>query len=165
MALASLPFALLGALLMVHIPTDALRRSLGVMILLYLLISKFDLAPAFKQSNATIITGSAIYGFVSGMLGSGNIIKAVIFREMQLSKQAFVGTMAASAVLSNIAKLTAYTQSDLLGREYTATIIALIVVAIFAALIGSKILRVMPIKHFEVGIQIVLLVSAVGLLL
>ena len=164
MALASLPFAFAGASLMVQMPTEVLKQSLGAMILLYIILSRFKHLPAIKIGTIGLLAGSATYGFVSGLLGSGNIIKAVIFKEMCLSKEAFVGAMAATSVLSNLAKLTAYTQSDLLGKEHAVEIIGLVTAAILAVVIGRRILRAMDGSQFEAGLQIILAVSALGLL-
>lgn len=147
MALAILPFAFAGASLMVHMPTDVLKRSLGAMILLYIIFTRFKPFSALKICTFELLVGSASYGFVSGLLGSGNIIKVIIFREMSISKEAFVGAMAAASVLSNLAKLTAYTQSAL------------------AVFIGRRILQAMDGSHFETGLQITLAVSAAGLLI
>ena len=165
MALASLPFAFAGASLMVYMPTDMLKRSLGAMILLYVILSRFKHIPALKIGTAGLLVGSASYGFVSGLLGSGNIIKAIIFREMRLSKEAFVGAMAATSVLSNLAKLTAYTQSDLLGKELAVEIVCLITAAVLAVFIGRRILRIMDGSKFDAGLQFILALSAVGLLI
>jgi uncharacterized membrane protein YfcA len=165
MALVSLPFAFAGASLMVHMPTDVLKRSLGAMIMLYIIFTRCKYIPAVKIGTIGLIVGSASYGFVSGLLGSGSIIKAVIFREMSISKEAFVGVMAATSVLSNLAKLTAYTKSDLLGRELAVEIVGLVTAAMLAVFIGRRILRGMNAFQFEAGLQVILFISAVGLLM
>ena len=164
MAIASLPFAFAGASLMTHMPTDILKRSLGAMILLYIILTRFKLVPALRIGTIGLLVGSASYGFISGLMGSGNIIKAVIFREMNISKEAFVGAMAATSILSNLAKLTAYTKSDLLGRELAVPIVGLVTAALLAVCIGRRILRSVDASQFEVGLQIILAISAVGLL-
>lgn len=164
MASVSLPFAIAGASLMIHMPTDLLKRSLGAMILLYIILTKLKHFPAFKISTMGLFVGSAFYGFISGLLGSGNIIKAVMFRQMRISKEAFVGAMAATSVLANLAKLAAYTESDLLGRELAVEILGLIAAAVLAVFIGRRILRTMDASQFEAGLQVVLAISAVGLL-
>lgn len=165
MAVVSLPFAYAGASLMTHMPTELLKRTLGAMILLYIIFTRFKRFPAFKIGTMGLFFGSASYGFISGLLGSGNIIKAVMFREMWISKEAFVGAMAATSVLANLAKLTAYTNSDLLGRELAVEIVGLIAAAVLAVFIGRRLLRAIDASQFEAGLQIVLAVSAVGLLI
>lgn len=165
MAFASLPFAYLGASLLFNVPAELLRRLLGAMILLYVVLTVFKLIPRFKIGTPGLICGSAAYGFVSGLLGSGNLIKAIIFREMNITKQAFVGAMAATSVLSNAAKISAYSASGLLSSNQTAPIVGLVLGAIAAVLIGQKILHMVSAAHFEKGIQVVLAVSAIALLI
>ncbi|MFK8082702.1 MAG: sulfite exporter TauE/SafE family protein [Granulosicoccus sp.] len=164
MAVASLPFAYLGASWLTEVPSELLRRSLGVMILLYVVLTLFNLFPKFKIGTIGLIGGSAAYGFVSGLLGSGNLIKAIMFREMSITKHAFVGAMAATSVLSNTAKLSAYAASDLISAHQIVPIIGLVLGAIAAVLIGRKILDVVSVLHFEKGIHVVLVVSALALL-
>ncbi|MEM7564212.1 MAG: sulfite exporter TauE/SafE family protein [Pseudomonadota bacterium] len=164
MAIASLPFAFGGALLMTEVPTHWLQRLLGGMILLYVILNRFQLFPKFRINTSGLILGSAGYGFVSGLLGSGNLIKALIFREMNITKEAFVGAMAATSVLSNVAKLSAYTHSGLLDIHLLYPAAGLIVSALIAVLLGKKILRKMNHNQFETGLQIVLAVSAIGLI-
>ena len=165
MAITSLPFAYLGASLLADLPADLLKRLLGAMILSYLVLTQFNLFPKIKIGTAGLIGGSAAYGFVSGLLGSGNLIKAIIFREMNITKEAFVGAMAATSVLSNTAKLTAYTQSDLLHSGHAWPVIGLVLAATIAAFVGQRILRNISVGSFEVGIQAVLAISAVALLI
>ena len=112
-----------------------------------------------------LIGGSAAYGFVSGLLGSGNLIKVIIFREMHITKHAFVGTMAATSLLSNTAKLGAYGASDLLSIDLITPIIGLVLGSITAVFIGRRILHDVSAAHFEKGIQVLLAVSAFALLI
>lgn len=165
MAVASLPFAYLGASLLDAMPTDMLRQLLGSTILLYLALSIFNLFPKLKIGTTGLIAGSAAYGFVSGLLGSGNLIKAILFREMNITKEAFVGAMAATSVLSNVAKLTAYTNSGILDGTQRWTITGLLLAAVAAVLLGQRILRNVKASYFETGIQVVLAVSAFALLI
>ena len=121
LSIGSFPFAYIGGLLLEQAPAPILKRSLGGMILAYLALTQYKLLPKFKIGTLGLITGSALYGFISGLLGSGNLVKAIMFREMNISKEAFVGAMAASSVLANLSKLTAYYQSGLLHMGLATT--------------------------------------------
>ncbi len=164
MAFGSLPFAYLGALFLDDLPSETLRRLLGLMVLIYLAITLFKLLPKFRIGTGGLIAGSAIYGFISGLLGSGNVIKAIIFREISISKEAFVGAMAATSVLSNIAKLSAYYQSGLLASKLAWPVMCLALAAFSAALLGKYLLGKVTSNQFSYGVQIVLAISAIGLL-
>ncbi len=165
MAMGSLPFAYLGALLLVNVPVEMLKRMLAVMVLIYLFLSVVNRFPKIKVGIVGLIAGSAAYGFVSGLLGSGNLIKVVVFREMKMTKEVFVSTMAATSVFSNVAKLTAYTKSGLLNESKLWFILSLVVASIGAVLIGQRILRNISVCFFEIGMRIVLAASAIALLI
>ena len=165
MALASLPFSYFGASLVADMPAGLLKRLLGAMILVYVFVTTIDRFPKFQIGTPGLIAGSAAYGFVSGLLGSGNLVKAIMFREMRFSKEAFVGSMAATSVLSNIAKLTAYTKAGLLHAGLAAPMVGLVISAVVVAIVGRKLLRKMSASQFETGLKVVLVVSAVGLLI
>lgn len=165
MVCSSVPFAWLGADLMVVVPGDVLRRTLGVMVLLYLLLRLTDRLPRFTIGTGGLIAGSALYGFVSGLLGSGNVVKVVLFREMKISKEAFVGAMAASAVLNNVVKLASYTSNGLLTTDMAAPIAALVASGVVAAFVGRAVLKRIEVKVFEAGVQVLLGIAAATLLI
>ncbi|MGB5706861.1 MAG: sulfite exporter TauE/SafE family protein [Arenicellales bacterium] len=165
MAISSLPFAYLGASLVPDLPAENLKQMLGLMILLYVGLSVFNLFPSLEIGTAGVIAGSAGYGFVSGLLGSGNLVKAVIFREMSMSKEAFVGAMAATSVLANLAKLAAYNHTNLLNDSQLKPMFGLSVAAVLAVFVGRKFLRRLTVMGFGFGVQVVLAVSAFGLLI
>lgn len=165
LAVASFPFAFIGASLVAEFSSELLRRLLGLMIAVYLLLTQFNLLPPFKLNTPGLVAGSAAYGFVSGLLGSGNIIKAVLFKELNFSKEAFVGAMAATSVLANVAKITAFTDNGLLNSGLAIPILGLIVAGGLAVLSGRLFLMKLSYKQFEIGLRIVLLISALGLML
>lgn len=165
MALASVPFAYLGADLLVDLPTDVARKALAVMVLLYLFLSVVDRLPRISIGTKGLVVGSALYGFVSGLLGSGNLIKVILFREMKVSKEAFVGAMAASAILNNAVKLISYSANGLLTADMAVPAAALVASGVIAAFVGKVILKRLEVRVFEVGVQLLLAVAAITLLI
>lgn len=165
MTLASLPFAYLGAQLLSVLPGDLIKKMLGGMILAYLVIRVSGLLPAFRVGRAGLLGGSALYGFVSGLLGSGNLVKVILFREMNITKEAFVGAMAATSIMANLAKLVSYWQTGLLRGDMVWPGLALVICAVVTSLIGRRILRKMNAGVFETGVQVVSVLAALALLL
>lgn len=163
MSFASLPFAYLGARLMAVAPAEVLKPALGSMILIYLGLSLAKRLPSVQIGLPGLFIGSGLYGFVSGFLGSGNVVKVILFREMKISKEAFVGAMAATAVLSNIVKLTTYAQTGLLTSDMAPTAVALVGVAVVVALAGRFVLKKMNAQTFQTGVQVLLGVAAIAL--
>jgi len=163
MSFACLPFAYLGAQLLAVAPAEYVKPMLGVMILIYIGLTATKSLPSIRIGMPGLLAGSALSGFVSGFLGSGNVIKVVLFREMKITKEAFVGTMAATAVLSNTVKLTSYIRTGLLTVDMVWTACTLVVVAVLVALIGRLFLKKLSIHAFETGVQVLLSVAAIAL--
>nr|WP_319513744.1 sulfite exporter TauE/SafE family protein [uncultured Cohaesibacter sp.] len=164
MALSCLPFSYGGSLLLVLLPGELVKQLLGAMVLCYVFLKHIGRLPAFRIGWGGLIVGSALYGFVSGLVGSGNLIKVILFREMQISRQAFVGAMAATSVLSNLAKLSGYWQSGLMTMQMAGPAAALIVAAVVAALLGRFMLTRISAHWFEAGLQILMVIAALALL-
>ncbi len=164
MAIASIPFAYLGGRILPALDPELARRLLGLMILTYLLIRLVPL-PSVRIGTAGLMIGSALYGFLSGLLGTGSVIKVVIFREMNISREAFVGAMAATSVLASGAKILAYIQAGLLDRALLWPSAGLIVAATAAALIGRRFLGRISLAHFDWGVRALLAVAAIAMVL
>ncbi|WP_420547921.1 sulfite exporter TauE/SafE family protein [Curvivirga sp.] len=164
MALLSMPFAFLGAELMPYLPTDILRKALGILILSHILITWSHFQIKIGKSYPAYGALSAVYGFLSGLLGSGNPVKAIFFHHMGFSKQAFVGLMAISSVPANIVKLISYQQSGLMEFIPFQVPIALIAISLVVAFFGKYALKRIPDKSFQYGLQLVLAISALGLI-
>ena len=164
MALASGPFAYLGAELLAITDAGLIKRLLGLMVLAYLALKHTNQLPTFRIATMGLVAGSAAYGFASGFLGSGNVIKVIMFREMQVGKEAFVGGMAATSVLANTIKLVSYGHSGLLPRDMFWPGLALTLSAIAAAFAGRMVLQKLAMKDFELGVEILLGIAALALL-
>ncbi len=165
MTVVSLPFAWLGASLLIGFPDVWIEKLLGLMVLAYLIVSSLGFKLRGQQTFAWIAIGSAGYGFTSGLLGTGNLIKAIMFREMGLDRQAFVGAMAASSVLATLVKLQVYTSQGLLHSAHILPGIALIIAAVLAVFLGRTLLLNMNAAQFQSGLKILLAISAIALLL
>lgn len=163
MIAASIPFAYFGALAFGYLPSDILRKLLGAMILVYLAVSLFGIVLRHKPNMIGLFWGSAAYGFISGVLGSGNIVKVVIFRGFNYPKEAFVGMMAVTSVLANFVKIAVFHKSGAFYVGQIEVILLLIMAAAVAAFIGRFYLRRMSTRQFDVGLNTVLGLSAIGL--
>lgn len=164
-AVACVPFSYVGSLALSVVAADGVQRAFGAMVLLYVLLTNTNLMPRFRVKTPGLMAGSAIYGFVSGFLGSGNLIKVIMFREMAITKEAFVGAMAATAVMSNLVKLMGYWQGQLLWLDMIYPALGLTVSAVVSVFLGKFVLRKISPQVFETGVKVILCVAAAALLL
>lgn len=165
LSLISFPFAWLGGMALDMMPAALLRKILGAMVLAWLLMSVSGYGFRGRPGPLWLGLGAGAYGFVSGLLGSGNLVKSILFRQMALAGEGFVGMMAATAVLANLGKLTAYIQGGLLRPDHWPMAAALTVAAVAAVFIGRFWLRRLGPRWFHTGLHLVLAVSAIALLL
>lgn len=163
MTVFSVPCAYLGASLLAVTPTDLLKKLLGSMALFYVATSFFGWTPKIHIGRLGIAVGSASYGFVSGLLGTGNIIKAMIFDHMGFRKEAFVGVMAATSVLANFAKVASYARNGLITEDHMLTSVGLIVSIVTVTVAGRNLLQRVSAEHFRYGMLSILTIVAVGL--
>lgn len=161
----SVPCASLGALALATAPTDLLKISLGIMALIYVVMALSGWQPNVRVGPVALMFGSAIYGFVSGLLGTGNVIKAVVFDHMGLRKEAFVGLMAATSVVANVAKIGFYASSGLITPTHILPGIGLVGCALVGTFAGRILLKRVAPEHFRVGFLFVLAVVSLGLVL
>ena len=164
MAISSVPFAYGGGLLLSYMDPSLTRRLLGLMILSYLALSYFK-PPTLRLGLPGIAVGSAGYGFLSGLLGTGSVIKVVMLRELKITREAFVGAMAATSVLASCAKIVAYGQAGLLTLDLWPTMLGLCVAAISASFIGRRYLGKLTVAGFDLGVRVLLAIAAVALML
>lgn len=172
-AVGSLPFAYLGGMLLPHVSQPLLQIALGLLILVSLALKHPSVARCLKTRDSSAAGASRLkltliaagYGIVSGLVGSGSVIKALFFRRMQLAKETFVGTMAATSVLASIGKITAYAQSGLLHSQLIWPALAMLVAALAAILIGRAVLLRIENRWFDTGVTVLMAVAATGLLL
>lgn len=164
MAIASVPFAYLGGTLLSQMDPALTRRLLGLMILSYLSLSYIK-PPSIRMGLGGIALGSAAYGFLSGLLGSGSVIKVVMLRELKITREAFVGAMAATSVLASGAKIAAYYQAGLLSMQLWIPIVGLSIAAVTAALIGRFYLRKITADGFDLGVRVLLAFAAIALII
>ena len=159
----SVPFASLGALALAVTPTDLLKTSLGIMALIYVAMALSGWTPKVQIGTVALMFGSAIYGFVSGLLGTGNVVKAMVFDHMGLRKEAFVGLMAATSVVANVVKISLYASNSLITHAHILPGVGLAGCALIGTFAGRVLLKRVAPEHFRIGFLVVLAMISLGL--
>lgn len=164
MSLVSLPFAFIGAQIMAVAPVDLLQTLLAVLTLIYVALHLRGPMPHVALSRPLVYGASGLYGFFSGLIGTGNLIKAIFLQRAGFEKQAFVGVMAATSVLANLGKLVSYSHSGILQPGHWKPGLALVAISILSTIAGRSLLRRLSSAHFQRGVLCLLIVLAVALI-
>ncbi len=163
-SLGAIPATILGSTLLVYAPTRLLEILLGLIAILYIINDHFNFLKNIKLNNYGIAGGGALYGFFSGIIGTGDIIKAIFLTHIGLRKENFIATMAGSAIINNIVKAIVYTKFALMTKTDIPLIIALVVCAILGVSIGQRFVHKVSSETFKKMVIAVLFVASIKLL-
>ena len=115
-ALGAVPLAVAGAVLLAHAPLAPLKRLLGAFLLAVVVWRRVNPHPR-KPADVTFVGIGAASGLGSALLGSVGPLTAPFFLAYGLTRAAYIGTEAASALAMHLTKVAAYGAGDLLtGR-------------------------------------------------
>ncbi|MET8910134.1 sulfite exporter TauE/SafE family protein [Micromonospora sp. NPDC004551] len=160
-ATGAVPFAVAGGLLLAHAPLTPLKRLLGVFLIGVVVWRRRTPHPRRPGDRAFTAVGAAS-GLGSALLGSVGPLTAPFFLAYGLSRAAYIGTEAASALSMHLSKIVAYGAGDLLGRQVLLFGIALTPAALAGTWVGRRIVGRISDRVFVICVEIGLV--AAGLL-
>lgn len=163
LVIASAPGVLVGAWLLVYLPSDLVRRVvcgfvIGFLVLDVLKIKMYEV----KNTSAAVVTVGLGYGLLSGFLGSGSIVRTPLLLRMNLTKGAFIGTAAAASLFSNIVKIGSYGSTGLMTPYVVINGALSIVIGLVGARVGKQFVDRISDESFTNVVRISLLVGAVA---
>jgi len=142
-AIPSIPATIAAAFLYGKLTGPAIAFILGTVVLVSIPVRRWAKANSIVTSNkAMTITGLA-YGAVAGLsIGPGMLLLPVLLG-YGLSRQAFVATLAAIALTTNVIRTSVYGFSDLLSGPYVLLAVAAGIATIPGSWIGKHVLQKM----------------------
>lgn len=164
-ALGSVPFALVGGLVFASAPLPALKRLLGLFLLLIVAYRHLTKTSAFRPSLRSFAFIGAMFSFLSALLGSVGPLMAPFFLAYGLVKGAYIGTEALATVIMHVTKLVAYGGAAILTFRNTGIGLALAPIMIVGSYVGKKILDRIPERVFVVVVELTLVVAGAGFLI
>lgn len=133
------PCAVAGGLLLAHAPMTALTRVLGVFLIGVVVWRRLRPHPRPPAEPAFAAVGAGS-GLGSALLGSVGPLTAPFFLAYGLTRAAYIGTEAASALAMHLSKLAAYGAGDLLTTKVAIYGVALTPATLAGAWTGKKII-------------------------
>jgi uncharacterized membrane protein YfcA len=115
-SLGAVPLAVAGGLLLAHAPLAPVKRLLGVFLIGVVVWRRVRPHPA-KPADPALAAVGAASGLGSALIGSVGPLTAPFFLAYGLTRAAYIGTEAASALTMHLAKLAAYGVGDLLTSK------------------------------------------------
>lgn len=159
----SLPGVLLGALLLGYVPEKGFEKGLAIVMILFIL-NDFHHFVTKKQNRKSLPLFSLLYGFCSGLFGSGNLIKGPLFISLGLVKESYIATYALTSLFMNFPKIGIYFWNGIIKPSTMMASLPFLGISIVGTYCGKKILKKIDHSLFHSVITAFFLLSALALL-
>ncbi len=162
----AIPGAIIGSLALSVLPADLFRTLFAAIILLYLFNEIIRIVPKIHVRERTAVSlFGLLYGFLSGLVGSGSVIKGPLLAGIGMKKEVYIGTYAFTSFFVNIPKLATYATTGVIDRRVLVYAIPFLLLSIAGTTIGRLLVRRMRSDVFTWILYGSFAVSAIVLLL
>jgi len=163
--LASAAGGLAGALLHARASSPALSVTLGALLVFAGVSSFTHLAERVRLRGAAALVAGVLSGFFGGLVGNQGGIRSAALLGLDLSRDAFVATATAAALVVDVARVGFYVASDAgaLAR-FAPLLIVACAGALFGTIAGEGVLRRIPEAVFRRVVAATLIVLGVALI-
>ncbi len=163
--LASAAGGLAGALLHGRAPARPLTIVLGALLVLTGIGSATGWSARARFRGPWALFAGALSGLLGGLVGNQGGIRSGALAGFRLSRQSFVATATAAALLVDVARTPVYavTQGEALLAEWP-TIVSLCAAVIVGTILGRRLLPRIPERRFLLVVGVVVLLLGIYLL-
>ena len=165
--LGAAPAIVIGGVLLPHVPRRALEVGMALFLLAFLMTSliRFDPARGTQALPTSAFAGvGAASGFVAATVGGAGPITAPFVSSRGLTKEGFVGTMAAVGWLTVLLKTAVYSASGIVPANFIPAILFLSTMVLIGTVLGKQRLNEMRTQTFRRLLLAVVAVAAIRLL-
>lgn len=162
-ALGAAPLAVAGALVFTAAPAAVLQPALGAGVLVMVAWRRLRPSPR-RPTPRTFVAVGAASGFASALVGSVGPMTAPFFLALGLTRGAYIGTEAASAMVMHLTKTAVYGAGALLPTRVLLLGLALTPATIAGTWVGKKIADRIDQRWFVIIVEVTLVIAAVLLL-
>lgn len=156
--LGAVPAAVLGSLLFVAAPAPVLTKAIGAFLLMAVVWLRWG--PTVRSVNDHVLVGvGAASGLGSALVGSVGPLVAPFMLARGLTKGAYIGTEAATAVVMHLTKLVVFGLAAVLTLPGIGYGIALAPASAGGTFVGRQVVDRLPAQAFAVLVQVGLVVA------
>ncbi|MGB7286145.1 MAG: sulfite exporter TauE/SafE family protein [Salaquimonas sp.] len=160
--LPAIPCIIAMAFVYGKMSSQLIALVLGLVILISIPIRRWAKSRKMKATKKTLVGIGTIYGGLSGIsLGPGMLLVPFMLG-YGLTKEAFVGTLAAIAVVTNVTRLSIYGATDLLTWEYVQLGLLIGLITIPGNWLGRSVLRRMTNENHSGFVDVLTVLGALN---
>lgn len=149
LSLYALPGAILGSYLLIVVPAHYFQQFLAIALLVFLVLPYVGSNVPLTSHWLFVPLCGVLYGVSSGIVGSGNAIKGPMFTSLNLLKERYVATYAATSAAMNVPKVAIYGVGDVLTPSLWTALWPLLFVSLIGTFLGKRLMRFISEAWFE----------------
>jgi uncharacterized membrane protein YfcA len=161
MGIPAVLFVLAGAWLTQFIATKTLEIVLSIFLIVISLVFFYFNNIFIQPSKLNAITGGTLSGFITGLVGTGGAIRALVFSAFQLKTEVFIATSAVVDLAIDASRSFVYWHNDFVHAHDLYLIPILLLVSIAGTFIGKKILQYISESLFKKIVLFLILLTGV----
>ncbi|MGH2569384.1 MAG: sulfite exporter TauE/SafE family protein [Bacteroidota bacterium] len=162
--LISLVGAAAGSLLQHQLAGDSVRSALAVFLVLAGGVEFIPRTAKFKIPRSLDFLGGFFSGFLGGLIGNQGAIRSAYLLNYDLSKESFIATATAIAVVIDLTRIPVYLYNQMEHVEAAALpLLVVTLVAFGGTLYGKSLLRKISLERFRTIVAGFLIVMGVVL--
>jgi len=164
--LPSVITAFLGARLFLTVSVEAIGLSVGIFLIIWSVYSIVTPGKTMPENPLILMIGGCISGFTAGLIGLGGAIRGVFLVSTGISKEMYVATSAAIALVTDISRVTTYVVQGSIEPQYYWYIPVFFVVGFAGSWIGVRwVLKSLPETTVKRIVYLVLILVSINFIL
>jgi uncharacterized protein len=160
-AVGSVPLGVLGGIVFATAPLPVLTRAIGAFLLLAVACRRLAPVPARPMPRWAFAPVGAGSSFVSAVAGTAGPLAAPFFLAFGLVKGAYIGTEAATAVVTHATKIAAYGTAALMTARGVVVGLLLGAVMVTGTYLGKRLVDRVSERAFVLVVEAVLVAGGV----
>ncbi len=154
-----------GASLVDSIDESILRVLLGLILVIYSGLGLSNHKLSFKPTKLNSVIGGSVYGFLSGLVGTGGPLRGAILLGFGLERELYIATSGVVSFMIDLTRIPVYLWKGFLYPEYYSYLPFLLLVALAGSYFSKLIVERVPIKHFTKVVQLSILLISIKLVI
>jgi uncharacterized membrane protein YfcA len=154
---------LVGASLVGSVEEGVLRLIVGAVLVVYSGLGLLNHKLRFKPSIVKSVLGGIVYGFLSGLVGTGGPLRGAILIGFGLERELYIATSGVISFMIDLTRIPVYLWKGFLQPEYYAYLPFLLLVALTGSFVSKKIVEKVSVDRFTKIVQMAILLVSLRL--
>ncbi len=156
-------FALLGSSLVGSVDESVLRVIVGLILVTYSGLGLMNHRLRFKPSTLNSVIGGSVYGFSSGLVGTGGPLRGAILIGFGLERELYIVTSGVISFMIDLTRIPVYLWRGFLTPQYYSYLPFLLIVALAGSYTSRMFVDRLPVERFTKLVQVAILLVSLKL--